>query len=232
MSKIQHGSSFSDHANRRDSTDQDPRPDTSSGSINEHFKKLNISEDTCASTATMNTDKSHEDGSTTIDQDAPSQDAYGQSSPHSQHGFLYPPFQPYPYGSNPYGFTYPPGFPMGPGHPTSFPMYDVPPQGPTPAYPMPVNQPSGHPTSFPMLGVNPFLPGYNPYGYPYQMAPMPSSPLKNHSEGDKIKLHPEDSSSTKNRHPGSKTHSTYFFPYSHPDILLSKAPERHNEGWP
>lgn len=44
------------------------------------------------------------------------------------------------------------------------------------------------------------------------MAPMPSSPLKNHSEGDKVKLHPEDSSSTKTDIPGPKPIQPSSFP--------------------
>ena len=56
MYKNQHGSSYWAHTNHRDSTDQDPRPDISSGSINEHFQKLHLSEDPRASTATMNKD--------------------------------------------------------------------------------------------------------------------------------------------------------------------------------
>lgn len=140
----------------------------------------------------MNQDNSDDDGSTTIDQRVPTKETYGQSSPNVPHGSPHPSFPPYMYGANPYGFTYPPGFPMGPDHRTFYPMYDAPLQGFPPAHQMPVNLPSGHPTSYPMLGVNPYFQGYNPYGYPYPMAFMSPSPLMNPSTSDKVNLHQDD----------------------------------------
>jgi len=210
MSNLQfshHGSDQSAQANSRDGTAQDPAADNSSGSINDHFSKLNLSEQTDASTAANDAHLPHTDDSTTIGHDAHA--AYGQSSPNllpqQQYipGYSIP-FHGHPaYTAAPYGFSYPPGYPMYPGHHASFPMSDVSYQ-----YPPGFSIPPGHQPSFPMIGVNSNYPGYPPSSYTYAVPSMPQT-----SDTDTL------GSESQNDQPKDKQQRTYTSPKESPVVV-------------